>query len=76
MIQDRISRERGLHCCTKTMLTDNTPAKLHMSENNYFIAGSFKSQHIDYFRGHIVFWEQVEGNIWHFYDNEVCFTKK
>ena len=35
-----------------------------------FIAGSFKSQLIDYFRGHIVSWEKVEGSIWQFYDNE------
>ena len=33
------------------------------------IAGSFKSQLIDYFRGCIVFWEKVEGSIWQFYDN-------
>ena len=39
-------------------------------------AGSFKSKLIDYFRGHIVFWEQVEVSIWHFYDNEAYFTKK
>ena len=34
-----------------------------------FIAGSFKSQLIDYFRGCIVSWEKVEGSIWQFYDN-------
>ena len=36
---------------------------------NYIIAGSFKSQLIDYFRGCIVSWEKVEGSIWQFYDN-------
>ena len=41
-----------------------------------FIAGSFKSQLIDYFRGHLVFWEQMETSIWYFYGNETYFTKK
>ena len=35
-----------------------------------FIAGSFKSQLIDYFRGAITSWELVEGSLWQFYDNE------
>ena len=35
----------------------------------HIIAGSFKSQLIDYFRGCIVSWEKVEGSIWQFYDN-------
>ena len=34
------------------------------------IAGSFKSQLIDYFRGAITSWELVEGSLWQFYDNE------
>ena len=33
------------------------------------VAGSFKSQLIDYFRGRIVSWEKVEGSLWQFYDN-------
>ena len=36
---------------------------------NKIIAGSFKSQLIDYFRGRIVSWEKVEGSLWQFYDN-------
>ena len=35
-----------------------------------FIAGSFKSRLIDYFRGAITSWELVEGRLWQFYDNE------
>ena len=34
------------------------------------LAGSFKSQLIDYFRGAITSWELVEGSLWQFYDNE------
>ena len=39
--------------------------------NHYlsFVAGSFKSQLIDYFRGRIVSWEKVEGSLWQFYDH-------
>ena len=36
----------------------------------FIIAGSFKSQLIDYFRGAITSWELVEGSLWQFYDNE------
>ena len=39
-----------------------------------FIAGSFKSQLIDYLRRHIQFWDRVEECLWHFYDNETYFT--
>ena len=34
------------------------------------VAGSFKSQLTDYFRGAITSWELVEGSLWQFYDNE------
>ena len=36
----------------------------------FIVAGSFKSQLIDYFRGAITSWELVEGSLWQFYDNE------
>ena len=41
-----------------------------LSEKGCVIAGSFKSQLIDYFRGAITSWELVEGSLWQFYDNE------
>ena len=45
--------------------------KIHVLAIFYlFIAGSFKSQLIDYFRGAITSWELVEGSLWQFYDNE------
>ena len=46
-------------------------SKIDTENDNYlfFVAGSFKSRLIDYFRGCIVSWEKVEGSIWQFYDN-------
>ena len=34
------------------------------------VAGSFKSQLIDNFRGAITSWELMEGSLWQFYNNE------
>ena len=48
-------------------MISNSINVLHIVDVQLF-AGS-KSQLIDYFRGHIVSWEKVEGSIWQFYDN-------
>ena len=50
-------------------LSTHTKSPLKM-ESTLLIAGSFKSQLIDYFRGAITSWEMVEGSLWQFYDNE------
>ena len=39
-------------------------------DEDMLIAGSFKIQLIDYFRGAITSWELVEGSLWQFYDNK------
>ena len=51
---------------------NNPRALRHISYQSvvFIIAGSFKSQLIDYFRGAITSWELVEGSLWQFYDNE------
>ena len=43
---------------------------LTFTQEDLLVAGSFKSQLIDYFRGAITSWELVEGSLWQFYDNE------
>ena len=51
------------------MLAIWTPFIVKKKKIDVIVAGSFKSQLIDYFRGCIVSWEKVEGSIWQFYDN-------
>ena len=52
------------------LIIHESEARSELATVKTIVAGSFKSQLIDYFRGAITSWDLVEGSLWQFYDNE------